>query len=195
MKRLSMKKRFGKQESISKQGRKKYKPESTLDDSTVFNDQDANHGIEYIETEEAMDEGRQRGETEEVKLTDDTEVVEDKGSGDKGGNVEELVSIARPEVSTAKPDIDAARQEDSVVEPRTPPTTTNVDDSSRPARSILTLKPLPTIDPKDKGKGVLKESPVKKVKRSDLDAEIARLVHEEELAEIEREIEERQRPD
>ncbi|GJZ84604.1 hypothetical protein Tco_0649943 [Tanacetum coccineum] len=41
---------------------------------------------------------------------------------------------------------------------------------SRPARSILTLKPLPTIDPKDKGKGVLKESPVKKVKRTKNDA-------------------------
>ncbi|GJS18840.1 hypothetical protein Tco_0413312 [Tanacetum coccineum] len=172
VKRLSMKKRFGKKESVSKQGRKKSKPESTLDDSTVFDDQDADHGMEYMETEEAVDEGRQSGETEEVKLTDDTEVVEDKGSGDKGGNAEELVSTARPEVSTARPDIDAARQEDSVVKPRTPPTITSifddeditmaqtlikmkeektkekevsikdVDDSSRPARSILTLKPL-----------------------------------------------------
>ncbi|GJT46347.1 putative ribonuclease H-like domain-containing protein, partial [Tanacetum coccineum] len=158
-------------------------------------------------------------------LTDDTEVVEDKGSGDKGGYAEELVSTARPKVSTV-------RQEDSIVKPRNPPTTTSifddeditmaqtlikmkqekakekgvlikdVDDSSRPARSILTLKPLPIIDPKDKGKGVLKESPVKKVKRSDLDAaqiakdaEIARLVHEKELAEMEREREERQRQD
>ncbi|GKA95128.1 hypothetical protein Tco_0817166, partial [Tanacetum coccineum] len=141
-----MKKRFGKKESISKQGRKKSKPESTLDDSTVFNDQD--HGIEYMETEEAVDKGRQSGETKEVKLTDDTEVVEDKesgeteevkltgdtevvedkGSGDKGGNAEELVSTARPEVSAARPYIDAARQEDSVVEPRTPPTTTSIFD-------------------------------------------------------------------
>ncbi|GKB15893.1 hypothetical protein Tco_0849816 [Tanacetum coccineum] len=232
MNRLSMKNKFGKKESVSKQGRKKSKPESTLDDSTIFDDQDIDHSIEYMETKEAVDEGRQSGETEEVKLTDDTEVVEDKGSGDKGGNAEELVSTARPEVSTARPDIDAARQEDSVVEPRTPPTTTSifddeditmaqtlikmkeekakekgvsikdVDDSSRPTRSILTLKPLPTIDPKDKGKGVLKESPVKKVKRSDLDAaqiakdaEIARLVHEKELAKMEREREERQRHD
>ncbi|GKA38724.1 hypothetical protein Tco_0731275, partial [Tanacetum coccineum] len=115
-------------------------------------------------------------EIKEVKLTDDTKVVEDKGS-----------------------DIDAARQEDSDVEPRTPPTTTSifddeditmaqtlikmkeekakekgvsikdVDDSSRPARSILTLKPLPTIDPKDKGKSVLEEpEPAKKMTRSDL---------------------------
>ncbi|GJV36406.1 retrovirus-related pol polyprotein from transposon TNT 1-94 [Tanacetum coccineum] len=33
----------------------------------------------------------------------------------------------------------------------------DVEDSSRPARSTLTLKPLPTIDPKDKGKSVLEE--------------------------------------
>ncbi|GJY34293.1 hypothetical protein Tco_0418762 [Tanacetum coccineum] len=119
VKRLSMKKRFGKQEFVSKQGRKKSKPESTLDDSTIFDDQD--HGMEYMETEEAVDEGRKSGETKEVKLTDDTEVVEDTGSGEKGGNAEELVS-------TARPDIDAARQEDSDVEPRTPPTITSIFD-------------------------------------------------------------------
>ncbi|GJX99886.1 hypothetical protein Tco_0356905 [Tanacetum coccineum] len=85
VKRLSMKKRFGKKESVSKQGRKKSKPESTLDDSAVFDDQDTDHGMEYMETKEAVDEGRQSGETKEVKLTDDTEVVEDKSSGDKGG--------------------------------------------------------------------------------------------------------------
>ncbi|GJR24619.1 hypothetical protein Tco_0973146 [Tanacetum coccineum] len=209
-------KKFGKKEYVSKQGRKKSKPESTLDDNTVFEDQYADHGMEYIETEEAVDEGRQ-----------------------KGGNAKELVSTARPEVNTARPevstarlDIDAARQEDSAVEPRTPSTITSifddeditmaqtlikmkkekakekgvsikdVDDSSRHERSIITLKPLPTIDPKDKGKGVLKESPVKKVNRSNLDvaqiakdAKIERLIHEKELAEMEREREERQRQD
>ncbi|GJY24835.1 integrase, catalytic region, zinc finger, CCHC-type containing protein [Tanacetum coccineum] len=86
------------------------------------------HGMEYMETEEAVDEGRQSGETKEVKLTDDTEVVEDKGNSDKGINAKELVSTARPEVSTARPGIDAARQEDSAVKPRTPPTTTSIFD-------------------------------------------------------------------
>ncbi|GKB40530.1 hypothetical protein Tco_0885472 [Tanacetum coccineum] len=189
-----------------KSGRKKSKPESTLDDSTAFDDQDANHGMEYMETEEAVDEGRQSSETKEVKLIDDTDVVENKGSSDKGGNAKELVSTARPEVSTTRPYIDAARQEDSAVKPRNPPTTTSifkdeditmaqtlikmkeekakekgvsikdVEDSSRPARSTLTLKPLPTIDPKDKGKSILKEpKPAKKMTRSDFDdAQIAR---------------------
>ncbi|GKC05686.1 hypothetical protein Tco_0997296 [Tanacetum coccineum] len=44
----------------------------------------------------------------------------------------------------------------------------DVEDSSRPVRSITTLQPLPSIDPKDKGK------------------ELAHRLHEEELAEIER---------
>ncbi|GJT85048.1 putative ribonuclease H-like domain-containing protein [Tanacetum coccineum] len=79
---------FEKKEFVSKQGRKKSIPELTLDDNTIFDDQDADHGMEYMETEEAVDEGRQSGKTEEVKLTDDTEVIEDKSS-----------------------DIDAARQE------------------------------------------------------------------------------------
>ncbi|GKA01752.1 putative ribonuclease H-like domain-containing protein [Tanacetum coccineum] len=215
MQRLSMKKRFGKKESVSKQGRKKAKLESTLDDSTVFDDLDVDHGMDYMETEEAVGEGKKSDENEEVKLTADTEeVVEDKGS-----------------VSTARPDVNAARQQDSTVKPKIPPTTSilddeditmaqtlikmkevkakekgvsikDVEDSSRPARSVLTLKPLPTIDLKDKGKGVLKESPVKKAKRGDLDdaqiekdAEVARLLYEEELAEIEREKVERQRQD
>ncbi|GJZ35473.1 putative reverse transcriptase domain-containing protein [Tanacetum coccineum] len=51
--------------------RKKSKPKSTLDDRTVFDDQDINHGMEYIDTKEVVDEGRQSGETKEVKLTDD----------------------------------------------------------------------------------------------------------------------------
>ncbi|GKE33539.1 hypothetical protein Tco_1452861 [Tanacetum coccineum] len=34
-----------------------------------------------------------------------------------------------------------------------------IKDTDRPARSVLTLKPLPTIDPKNKGKGILEEEP------------------------------------
>ncbi|GKF09515.1 hypothetical protein Tco_0043739, partial [Tanacetum coccineum] len=155
--KLSMKKIFGKQESVSKQGGKKSKPESTLDDNTVFDDQDADH------------------------------VVEDTSSGDKGGNAEELVSTARLEVSTARPevstarlDIDAARQEDSAMKEEKAKekgvSFKDIEDSSRPERSILTLKPLLIIDPKDKGKSVLEEpEPAKKMTRSDFDAaQIAR---------------------
>nr|GFC19443.1 hypothetical protein [Tanacetum cinerariifolium] len=112
----------------------------------------------------------------------------------------------------------AARPEVSIAEPKTPPITTlfddedvtnadtllkmksqkakekgvafkDADDSARPIRSITTLQPLLTIDPKDKGKGVLvEEEPEKlqKVKRGDQglaqiksDADLAQRIYEE----------------
>ncbi|GJZ50747.1 hypothetical protein Tco_0605262 [Tanacetum coccineum] len=212
--RLSMNRKLERKEFVSKQGRKNAKPklEPTLD---AFDDLDAD-GRDYIETGDVLKEGRKSNETEDFN----------KGSGEKGGSTEGPVSTTIPKtVSTARPDVDAARQEDSVVEPRTPPTTTSifddeditmaqtlikmkeekakekgvsikdVEDSSRPARSILTLKPLPTIDPKDKGKSVLEEpEPAKKMTRSDFDAaqiardaEIARQLQVDLQAEVERE--------
>ncbi|GJS49879.1 hypothetical protein Tco_0600000 [Tanacetum coccineum] len=79
----------------------------------------------------------------------------------------------------------------------------DVEDSPRPIRSITTLQPLPTIDPKDKGKGVLvEEEPEKpvKVKRRDQglaqiesDVVLAQRLHEEELAELDRAQKERQK--
>ncbi|GKB55516.1 hypothetical protein Tco_0906269, partial [Tanacetum coccineum] len=153
-----------------------------------------------IETEEAVNEGRQSNETEELNLDADTEVIaKDKGSGEKGGST----------VSTAMPDVDTARQEIITADPTTPLTTTTIfgdeemtladtlvkmkDDKAkgiafkdteelfRPARSVLTLKPLPTIDPKDRGKGVLEEpKPAKKMTKSDFD--VAQVARDEEVA-------------
>nr|GEX30835.1 hypothetical protein [Tanacetum cinerariifolium] len=170
MQRLSMKKRFRKKELVSKQGRKKDKPKPTLDDCTfdsLDENLNADHGMDYIDTEEPVNEGRLRGSTEE------------------------LVSTARSEDSTVRPDVGTANP----IAP--PPTTTtsifddeditmaqtlikmkeekakekrvsikDIEDSSRHARLILTLKPLPTIDLKEKGKGVLEEpEPAKKMTR------------------------------
>ncbi|GKE69933.1 hypothetical protein Tco_1528005 [Tanacetum coccineum] len=177
-----MKRKLGRKESVSKQGRKNAKPRPTLD---AFDDLDADlaHGMEYIDTEEAVNK--------------------------KGGST---VSTVRPErVSTAGVTINIVDPEISVVEPRTPPTTASifndedvtmaqtlikmkeekakekgvafkdVEDSSRPARSILTLKPLPIIDPKDKGKSVLQEpEPVNKMAKSDFDA--AQIARDAEIA-------------
>nr|GEV61734.1 hypothetical protein [Tanacetum cinerariifolium] len=131
---------------------------------------------------------------DEFNLDADTEViVEDKGSGEKGGSTSKIVSTARPNISAARPKV-------STAEPKASPTTTTLfddedvtiadtlvkmknqkakekgvvfkdaDDSARPIRSITTLQPLLTIDPKDKGKGILKEpEPVKKKKKMDQD--------------------------
>ncbi|GKE51133.1 hypothetical protein Tco_1486289 [Tanacetum coccineum] len=207
-----MKRKLGRKESVSKQGRKNVKPRPTLDDNT-FDDLDVD-GRDYMKIEDVVKEERQSNE------------AENKDSGRKGGSTEELVSTAVTKtVSTARPDVNAARQEVSVVEPRIPPTTTSIfddeditmaqtlikmkeekakekrvsiqdiKDSSRPARSILTLKPLPIINPKDKGKSILEElEPAKKMTRSDFDAaqiardaEIARHLQVDLQAEVERE--------
>nr|GFD03308.1 hypothetical protein [Tanacetum cinerariifolium] len=116
---------------------------------------------------------------------------------EKGGSTKELVSTARPEDSTVRPDVGTA----DLIAP--PPTTTSIfdvedipmaqtlikmkeqkakekgvsikdiKDSLRHARSILTLKPLPTIDPKDKGKGFLEEpKPTKKITRTQMYDEV-----------------------
>ncbi|GKE64462.1 hypothetical protein Tco_1518623 [Tanacetum coccineum] len=79
----------------------------------------------------------------------------------------------------------------------------DVEEAPRLNRSTTTLQPLLTIDPKDKGKGVLvEEEPEKpeKVKRRDQglaqiesDAELAQRLHEEELAELHRAQKERQK--
>nr|GEW93303.1 putative ribonuclease H-like domain-containing protein [Tanacetum cinerariifolium] len=157
--------------------------------------------MEYIDTEEVLNEKRQS--------TVDTDRPD--------------VSTARPDDDTARPDVSTARQELSTAGPTTPPTTIIIfdneemtladtlimlkddkakgvafkdsEDTDRSARSILTLKPLPTIDPKDKGKGVLEEpESAKKMTKSDFDAaqiardeEIARKLEVELQAEVERE--------
>ncbi|GJS81828.1 putative ribonuclease H-like domain-containing protein [Tanacetum coccineum] len=79
----------------------------------------------------------------------------------------------------------------------------DVEETPRLTRSATTLQPLPTIDPKDKGKGVLvEEEPEKpeKVKRRvqglaqiESDAELAQRLHEEELAELDRAQKEKQK--
>ncbi|GJV29413.1 hypothetical protein Tco_1385861 [Tanacetum coccineum] len=138
VKRLSIKKKLGRKESVSKQGRKNAKPELNLD---AFDDLDAD-GRDYMEIEDVVKERRQN-----------------KGSGDKSGSTKELVSTAvpktvstaRPELSTARPDVNAARQEDSAVEPRPPPTTTSIfdDDDITMAQTLIKMK-----EEKAKEKGV-----------------------------------------
>ncbi|GJT65469.1 putative ribonuclease H-like domain-containing protein [Tanacetum coccineum] len=146
--------------------------------------------IEFTNLKTAVNEELLQFMIQKHKWTDDTKVVvEDKGSDEKG---DKIISTVRPEVSTARPDVGTPNQ----IGPST--TTTIFDDDEithadtliqmkdnkangvtfkdteeldRPARSIITLKPLPTINPKDKGKGVLQETkPAKKMTRSDFDA-------------------------
>ncbi|GJR74308.1 putative ribonuclease H-like domain-containing protein [Tanacetum coccineum] len=207
--RLSMKRKLGRKESVSKQGRKYSKPRPTLDDST-FDDLDADHGMDYMDTKEPVNEGRLSKETEELNVIHDIKVLEKRGSNEEPVSVTGNIGVSTATLMTPPTTTSVFEDEDIfladalvMLSDKTKlkgVAIKEVKESDRPERSILTLKPLPSIDPKDKGKGVLKESPVKKVKRSDLDAaqiakdaKVARLVYEEELAELEKEKEERQR--
>nr|GEV66073.1 hypothetical protein [Tanacetum cinerariifolium] len=75
----------------------------------------------------------------------------------------------------------------------------DANDSARPIKFITTLQPLPTIDPKDKGKGIIQEfEPMKKTKKKDQDqikrdVEVALKIqaHLNEEAKIERERQEK----
>ncbi|GJX13975.1 hypothetical protein Tco_0205733 [Tanacetum coccineum] len=204
VKRLSMKNMLGKKEPVSKQGMKSAKSRPTLD---AFDDLDADlaYGMDYMDTKEAVTEGRQSKENEEQNMTHDTEVLE------KGGSYEEPVNnVGNIGVSTTFNISNVSRPEVSTATLMTPPTTTSVfkdedifladalvmlsykakfkgveikekKDAERPAISVLTLKPLLKIDPKDKSKGVLEEEP-KPVKVKSKDQGEAQIKRDAEIA-------------
>ncbi|GJT03152.1 hypothetical protein Tco_0824321 [Tanacetum coccineum] len=108
-----MKRKLGRKESVSKQGRKNAKLRPTLD---AFDDLDADlaHGMEYMDTKETVNK--------------------------KG---ESTVSTVRPErVSTAGVTINTADPEISVVEPRTSPTTASIfnDEDVTMAQTLIKMK-------------------------------------------------------
>ncbi|GKB81022.1 retrovirus-related pol polyprotein from transposon TNT 1-94, partial [Tanacetum coccineum] len=168
MKRLSMKNKLGKKVPVSKQGSKSAKSKTTLD---AFDDIDADlaYGMDYMDIKEVVTEGRQSKENEEQNVTHDTEVL------GKGGSYEEPVNAAgNIGVSTTFNISTASRPEVSTATLITLPTTTSVfeDEDIFLANAL----PLPKIDPKDKGKGVLEEElePVKVKLKDQGEAQIER---------------------
>ncbi|GKC13262.1 hypothetical protein Tco_1010044 [Tanacetum coccineum] len=199
----SLKKKWMQKESVSKQGRKPAKSKPIVHKDPAFDDLDdiVDDAMDYMETEDAQDEGR----TSFV-------VLEEKESAEKGVSTEDQVSTIKPDEGTDKPKVSTDKLEVSTDKPKevevstdkldegttkpkdgtsdesTAPTTVfrddetiaeflvsmsqnkakqkgveikDAEDSDRPratsTRSVLTLKPLPKIDPKDKGKKVLEE--------------------------------------
>ncbi|GKC11707.1 hypothetical protein Tco_1008489 [Tanacetum coccineum] len=148
--------------NLSNRGRKNAKPGPTLDDIAFDNlDADLAHGMDYMDKEEAVNEGRQSKDTEEQNVTHDTYVLE------KGGNNEEPVNAAgNIRVSTVVPEVStvnistASRPEVSTATPMTPPTTTSVFDNEdiTLAETLVKMK-----DDKAKLKGVA----IKEVEESD----------------------------
>ncbi|GJZ92633.1 hypothetical protein Tco_0664698 [Tanacetum coccineum] len=172
---LNLKKRVKKLErkrksSISHPRRRKYRQVETSSD-------------DGLDEEDASKQGRRSDAIKLMFIDKDFEELDDHMENIK----EETVNAATTGVSTK------AKEKGVAI--------IDVEDSSstvRPVRSITTLQPLPTIDPKDKGKGVLAEKEPVKIKKKDqgdlqiqADAELAQRLHEEELAELERKQKER----
>ncbi|GJT66660.1 hypothetical protein Tco_1018140 [Tanacetum coccineum] len=178
----SLKTKLMQKESVSKQGRKPAKSEPTVHKDPDFDDLD--DAMDYIETEDAHDEGTVKdGEETRVSTEDQVSTDRPKVSIDKL-----KVSTDKPNKGTAEPDEGTAKPKDRISDESAAPITVfrddetiaqflvtmsqnktkekgfeikEIKDTDRPRttteRSILTLKPLPKIDPKDKGKKVLEE--------------------------------------
>ncbi|GJZ06699.1 hypothetical protein Tco_0540492 [Tanacetum coccineum] len=154
----SLKTKWMQKESVSKQGRKPAKDEPTVHKNLAFNDLDdiVDDAMDYMETDAYMQKG--------VSTEDQVSTVKP----DEGTN-KPKVSTDKPEVSTDKPkevEVSTDKLDEGTAKPKDGTSDESVEikdaeDSDTPRatsiRSILTLKPLPKIDPKDKGKKVLEE--------------------------------------
>ncbi|GJV13145.1 hypothetical protein Tco_1354686 [Tanacetum coccineum] len=231
--KTSLKKKGVQKEYVSKQGRKSVKTskgEPFVHKDPAFDDLD-DDAMDYMETEDAQDEGR----TSFVML-------EEKESIDKEVSTEAPVSTVKPNKGTDKRNkgtdkqdggtdstkVSTDRQGEGTVDQnegknatQTTPTPTltifgddetiaqvlitmsqnkqkekekgveirNAEDTERPrptlTRSILTLRPLPKIDPKDKGKKRIEEEDESDTKSEDIteaEKKFKQLANDEEVA-------------
>ncbi|GJW48356.1 hypothetical protein Tco_0080002 [Tanacetum coccineum] len=114
----SLKKKLMQKESVSKQGRQPAKSKPTMHKDPAFDDFDdiVDDAIDYMETEDAQDEGRTSSKTLELSLSRDTVVLEEKESEEKGVSIKDLVSTAQPKVSTNKPKVSADKDDEGTAE-------------------------------------------------------------------------------
>ncbi|GJX12881.1 hypothetical protein Tco_0204639 [Tanacetum coccineum] len=195
----SLKKQWMQMESVSKQGRKSAKAEPTVHKDPAFDELD-DDAIDYMETEDAQDVGRTRyvvhkekeSAEKEVSTEDALNTAQPKVSTDK-----EEVSTDRPDEGTDKQKVSTDKEEnkEKLKEKEKGVELKDVEETERPrptsTRSLLTLKPLPKIDPKDKGKKKIEKEDEsdtesegiteaeKKFKQLARDEEVARKVQED----------------
>ncbi|GKE24463.1 hypothetical protein Tco_1435975, partial [Tanacetum coccineum] len=209
----TFKKQWIQKESVSKQGRKSAKAEPTVHKDLAFDELD-DDAIDNMETEDAQDVGRTRYVVNEEKemekrktdegtdkqkfSTDKEEVSTDrpnKGTVDqtKGRSAtpitptpisktfrdDETIAQVLLNMSQAKA---VSRQKEKGVELK------DVENIERPrptsTRSLLTLKPLPNIDPKDKGKKKIEEdeSDTESEDINETEKKFKMLAHDEEIS-------------
>ncbi|GJW04829.1 hypothetical protein Tco_1563685 [Tanacetum coccineum] len=158
------------EEDASKQGRTSDKTKPMFKDSDFDNLDDlVDEGMDFVQEKDAKNQGKiGADDTKVVKGSGDTKAVNTAGEG-----VSTATPRTLPTTTTVFDDEDVTMamaqtlikmKEEKAKEKGV--AINDVEDSSRPIRSITTLQTLPTIDPKDKGKGVLQETkPVEKTKK------------------------------
>ncbi|GKB94704.1 hypothetical protein Tco_0980841 [Tanacetum coccineum] len=166
-KRLSRKKslktKLMQKESVSKHGRKPAKSEPTMHKDPAFDD--LADAIDYMEIEDAHDEG-----------------IMKKQDTDKPNE-----GTAEPNEGTAEPK-DGNSDESATPTMTSTPTLTVFGDDETIAQVLITMsqnKPLPKINPKDKGKKVLEEeaeSDAESEGVNDVERKFAQLANDEEVA-------------
>ncbi|GJX17107.1 hypothetical protein Tco_0217939 [Tanacetum coccineum] len=168
--KTSLKKKGVQKEYVSKQGRKSiktFKGELSVHKDPSFNDLD-DDAIDYMESEDAQDKGRTS-----------SMVLEDKESADKEVITKAPVSTVKPNEGTNKRNKGTDKQDGGTISTKNKQKEKekgveirNAEDTERPrptsTRSILTLRPLPKIDPKDKGKKRIKEKDESDTKSKDI---------------------------
>ncbi|GJT45354.1 hypothetical protein Tco_0954069 [Tanacetum coccineum] len=196
----SMQKKWMQKESVSKQGRKTAKSKPTAHKDQAFDDLDDFDAMDYMETEDAhnekgvstkdqvstakLDEGTDKPKVSTDKIDEGTAELKTENSdenatptatsivfGDNETIDEFLVSMSQNKAKQKGVEIKDAEDFD-----RPRPTST---------RSLLTLKPLPKIDPKDKGKKVLEEeaeSDAESKGVNEAERKFAQLANDEEIA-------------
>ncbi|GKG35823.1 hypothetical protein Tco_0440977, partial [Tanacetum coccineum] len=73
--------------------------------------------MDYMETEDAQDEGRTSSKTIELSLFGDIVVLEKKESAEKGVSTKVPVSTAQPKVSTNRPKVSTDKDDEGIAEP------------------------------------------------------------------------------
>ncbi|GKA23693.1 hypothetical protein Tco_0709726 [Tanacetum coccineum] len=160
----SMQKKWMQKESVSKQGRKTVKSKPTAHKDQAFDDPDDFGPIDYMETEDAHNEN-------EVSTEDQVNTVKPDEGTDK------------PKVSTNKIDEGTIELKNGNSDENATPTATLTvfgDDET-----IAEFLHLPKIDPKDKGKKVLKEeakSDAESKGVNEAERKFAQLANDEEIA-------------
>ncbi|GKE72314.1 hypothetical protein Tco_1534355 [Tanacetum coccineum] len=176
----SLKKTWIRKESVSKQGRKSAKGEPSVHKDSLF-DEIPEDTLDYMETKDAQDVGRSRDVVNEEMENADAEVstkdvlstAQEKVStdGSKVSTDKEKVSTDTPKVSTDGSKVSTDKEKDSTERTDEAKAVSrekekgvefkDVEETERPrptsTRSLLTLKPLPKIDPKDKGTKKIEE--------------------------------------